>query len=68
VRSPVDDDLPADELVAVEDLVQDEVAGAQQDCAVGGAEQPGQPADGELMRVHTLGSPEVIVSETGPAK
>lgn len=41
VRSLVDDDLPADELLAVEDLAEDDVARAQQDGAVGGDEQPG---------------------------
>jgi hypothetical protein len=41
VRSLVDDDLSADELLAVEDLAEDDVARAQQDGAVGGDEQPG---------------------------
>jgi hypothetical protein len=47
VRASVDEDLPADELLAVEGLAEHDVARTQQDGAVGSAELPAQAGDNE---------------------
>ena len=55
MRAFVDEDLAADELVAVERLVKDEVAGVtDQHSAVLGAEYLRQPLEGELVDVQPL--------------
>ena len=53
---PVDHDLATDELVAVERIAEHDVAGgADEDTAVLGLDQLGQPLDGDVLDVEAVG-------------